>query len=1321
MAVQVGQCVTIVPTAWVNAFDPTGSNHSMSRVLLDTAANVSLISSKLVDLLKLETRQNNFMLIGLGDKSTVSGLSVNLNLQDRDSQNLLQIEAHVVPFIAADEIPPNFDPRVVFPHAYESCEPSDIFPRQGKSEIDILLGQDYLGSVLGHLELANSESEMGPIFWDTIFGRAIMGRVPTDSVVLSPAKVMTVTNKDLMTALDRFWKQEQIGISNNEKYDGWTQCDVDAQELFEKTIQFNSASGRYKVQMLFKGMDRPLNNFPSANKRLLSLLNSLNKDENKKQAYATCMSDYVKDDIAETVPHFLVKKSDVFYLPHSIVTKKDGDKIKYRVVFDASAKGPNGKSLNDHLNKGKVEVNDLLKLLVQFRSFKYAMTADIKKMYLQIEIDKSHRDFLRFLWVNEQGETICFRMKRLTFGIADSAFLATQVCRQHAEKYRNQFPEAAERIVNHRWVDDLVTGTDSLDEAKELVSQISSIMSYCAMDFTKWLSSSDEVMEVIPPEKRGDGKMVLTESTETFAEDRSLKSALGVHWDPRADTLHFKNDILKPEIGKITRRRISADVGSIFDPLGLLLPFSVTAKTLMQRAWAEGTKDDWDKELSPELSRDFITWRVQVPKLAKVVIPRRISRLNSDIKSKQLHIFGDASPLAYAAAVYLRTQYQSGVVEVNLICAKGKTAPSKTQSLPRLELEATVIAARLGKNVTKHIDMPEIETFLWTDSAITFAWMQKPHSHWEVYVANRVKAINDTLPSAQIRHVPGVLNPSDLGTRGIAAAELVSNDFWFHGPEFLFRDNKFWPKIPADSKEMDLGVRKAQILVLRVSTFEQDPFLQILQKFSCLAKICRITAYAMKFLDKEMRHEVLVLTKKDVDTALFHFIKIFQLHYFNEEMTTLESGQNLKGSNQFKMLNLFLDKSGFVRVGGRIERSELTYDQKFPCLIPHKSQLARLLILDLHSTHYHCGPEWTLYHLRMSGLYMIKGRRKVSEVLRTCVLCQRWKNSLLSQKMAPLPASRLRRAHPFQHIGLDFAGPTIVQWHQGQRLKAWIAIFTCFVTRAVHIECCLDMTADTFIFALRRLWARRGVSETIKSDNAKTFKKADADMSALYDAIHHPRVQGVMHSSHCRWTYSTEGAPWHGGVFERMVRSVKEALRRTIGSAVLTSDQLVTSLAEIECIINSRPLIDVKTDNDDPLPISPNQLIYGRDLTMLPMSSKVKIIPGKEEITKIWKQRLELNQKFWNSWTKDYLLELAKETKWHDVTSPVKVGDLVLVSDENKKRGIWPLAKVIQTQTGRDGLVRSVLLKTENGEMRRPVQKLVKLEVHNNHSEQINI
>ena len=336
----------------------------------------------------------------------------------------------------------------------------------------------------------------------------------------------------------------------------------------------------------------------------------------------------------------------------------------------------------------------------------------------------------------------------------------------------------------------------------------------------------------------------------------------------------------------------------------------------------------------------------------------------------------------------------------------------------------------------------------------------------------------------------------------------------------------------------------------------------------------------------------------------------------------------------------------------------------------------------------------------------------MKRVLGKCLVCQRQRVGPCSQKMAPLSPA-------FTNVGIDFAGPLFVRG-SASSAKAYICIFTCASSRMTHLELTSDLSTNELFQAFIRMISRRGLCSTIWSDNEKTFKRADHEIQQLFtqgssvnkqlwDKIDQEKLQANLTSKGIKWKFIVKRSPWHGGWWERLVSSVKEPLRKVLGKVLLPYRELATVLTRIEAVINSRLLTTVSDDIRDVTPITPAHLALGRSLFSLP-DVEDEVSANKSTTRQRYLYQQKLINYFWQRWREEYLQQLSVRQKWVNEQPALKIGDVVLISEDKVSRGKWPLGRVDELLPGRDGLIRTVVLKTKKGLLRRPVQSLHRLE-----------
>ena len=297
---------------------------------------------------------------------------------------------------------------------------------------------------------------------------------------------------------------------------------------------------------------------------------------------------------------------------------------------------------------------------------------------------------------------------------------------------------------------------------------------------------------------------------------------------------------------------------------------------------------------------------------------------------------------------------------------------------------------------------------------------------------------------------------------------------------------------------------------------------------------------------------------------------------------------------------------------------------------------------------------------------------------------------------------------------MDFAGPLYCKSQD----KAYIALFTCAVTRAIHLELVTDMTTEKFLLAFRRFVSRRGLCNTIYSDNAKTFKRAHKELNVLWDSLSSKELQEFFAARRISWKFIAEKAAWWGGMWERLVWSVKTCLCKVIGKASLSYKEIETILTEVEAVVNSRPITFTHTSSEEPVPLSPSHFLIGQRLTALPPTvNATSAVPdvNQNQLNRRWRYRQRIVNMFWIRWKREYLMELRSAHCSSPVKGPsdLKPGDVVLVNEDKLPKHLWKLGRITEVYVGRDGKVRSCLVMLPSKiTLRRPVQLLYPLELN---------
>ncbi|XP_040068986.1 uncharacterized protein LOC120842033 [Ixodes scapularis] len=356
-------------------------------------------------------------------------------------------------------------------------------------------------------------------------------------------------------------------------------------------------------------------------------------------------------------------------------------------------------------------------------------------------------------------------------------------------------------------------------------------------------------------------------------------NVLGMHWNTEEDTLKLSLtstlNFLKTKLS--TKRYVLQAANRIYDIMGLLSPFTIRVKIMFQKLCE--LKIGWDNSFPENIQQEWNTWCNEIPQLQVISISRFLfEELRDTTLFYELHVFTDASPKAYGAVVYLRTSGSENTVEIHLLLAKARVAPLKKLTLPRLELMGALIGSRLLRYVEKTLSLQDHEVYLWTDSTITWKWIQGQSHRWETFVANRVREIENNTPTARWRFCPGKENPADCLTRGFSAPNLESKHLWWTGPSWLKKPSPEWPQAHPERDDLDdIEDNDIKTNVLQVTTAVDNPVLD-LQRYSELSRVLRVTAWIYRFKEntgalKELSN---YLSTAELKRAEQYWIKVTQ-------------------------------------------------------------------------------------------------------------------------------------------------------------------------------------------------------------------------------------------------------------------------------------------------------------------------------------------------------------------------------------------------------------------------------------------------------------
>ena len=559
-----------------------------------------------------------------------------------------------------------------------------------------------------------------------------------------------------------------------------------------------------------------------------------------------------------------------------------------------------------------------------------------------------------------------------------------------------------------------------------------------------------------------------------------------------------------------------------------------------------------------------------------------------------LHAFSDSSIKAYGAVVYLRSKG-----DTSFVIAKSRVAPLKCPTLPRLELMAAVVAARLTKFVINSIPLADVPVYVWVDSQITLYWIHSSKILPQ-FVAHRVKEIKHLLPSASWKYCPSSDNPADLLTMGLTFQQFQCSSLWIRGPVWLPHQHQWptWDRSPISHLHAVAAITDD---FQSSQQAPQDTGLRIIidiTRFSTLKCLLAVTTYVYRFVHN-LRNPA-TPQKGSITAQEFHRARMEWIHSCQDEVY-LKEVKNLSTPKQprfilVRQLRLFLDNKGFLRCGGRIHNAPLTEDAKFPYLLPPKHRFTALIISSVHAKLYHAGVSSTLTTIRQT-YWIPTARRYIQTLLRCCTTCRKPCGKPYSAPdPAPLPKNRTQDLTPFTVTGVDFTGALYVH-HNNEEQKVYICLFTCATTRAVHLEVVNDLSMETFLLAFRRFASRKSLPQVMMSDNASTYLSAAEELARLLQSEDLTASLGTLRVV---WKFIPKKAPWFRGFWERMIGLTKNCLKKVLGRSHISLPVLQTMIVEVEAVLNDGPLTYTSSDIDDPQPLTPAHLLYGRKIIRLP-------------------------------------------------------------------------------------------------------------------------
>ena len=1291
--------VILLRTSAVKIVNPTSGRSSLVYAQHDTGSQVTLISDNLKTELGLETVPEPSMTIRtLGDKTVPVEGRTNFKLQSLYNGEEFNVKDALV-------VPQSSDDAHTLPHAVDTStlehfEGAHIPVAPGRRRVDVLIGQSdkSLLTVLEEREGMDPEepnyvlTRLGPI----ASGGRVCGRLNSSNClstmrinVCSPVNAncecakLKKENVALKQSIREYELQdEMIQPSRNDEL---------AHKLIESDIKVKDARYEIPVPFNLEKLQTLPNNYENALNRTLSLRKTALRNSQLQQTLVDTLSELICKKWIEPIEDLSSCVEPTWYLPF-FVTKS----AKPRVVYDGAA-AVQGMSLNQAVFAGENLLNNLVEVLTRFRLGKFACVADLSKCFFQVQIPPSQRNLFRLIWFKDNdvktGDVQVYRFTRHVWEINSSPFVALLAIKRLIEENPvNASLLTLNAVEYNRYMDDVLLANNSLENLKLIVKEGLDLFSSRGFKLRKWVANchAKEILSCVPQCDLATGVTEVDLGSDPLPDSKTL----GLTWDPENDKFRVT---IKEFSNAATRREMSSQLASQFDPLGMASPYLLWGKLILQKVATSGV--DWDETLSVDIQDSWKKWLGTLSLINDFSIPRNcLPDLEFDfaVAKFQLHGFCDASDSAFSCVIYLRCL----VIDkpsVSFVLGKSRVVLKQQANwiISRKELEAAKLCSDLMLQAKESLRHFNCSLHFWTDSRVVLGWITNADLHLARFVKRRVDKIVRVAPASAWNYIHTTQNPADVGTRSAACRNPDSVRLWLEGPGCLLQE-----RVDVQTSDSSAVVRVSVVSGLSVEEEGECGLDKLIATSRDLYTLKKRLAYLMAFAEfvvakfKKINFQKPDLNATDLDHALVKTVKYVQgrcfgaavdslrrgspdgfdaiLRRLNEKRCDLESTRRINELKTLRNLRPCVGQDSLFRIDGRLENAELPIDAKHPIILPGRHALTRLIVLDAHENAGHAGPSYTLMKTRQR-FWLIHGISSVKHYIAECASCCLYKAKPIRQLMADLPVCRLTACNkPFKYCGLDYLGP--VRYRQNRsECKAWGLLFVCMRTRCIHVELVTSLDLNNFLLAFTRFTNLRGAVDTIYSDNASTFCAASDHLPKLLSST---EFHNAMRKSNIIWRKIPPYAPSQGGSWESMVKLFKTALHR-----VLQNTRRMPSLIELQTffsdavrIVNDRPLTTLSDQPNDLAPISPSSFL-GQELAP---NTPLGECHDTGDLCRDYLYNSNLAHRFWLGWMQSYLPSLQGRNKWRVLQKNLSVGQLVLVGDAEDVtyRGAYRLGRI---------------------------------------------
>lgn len=1156
--------------------------------------------------------------------------------------------------------------------------------------VDILIGSQDLD-----LFPTKIDEFDGLVLYDSKFGTgALVAGCARDgeSHLENSAHVVARAETRSVKALD-FWTAEGFGVDIPRKCKsckGCKECGIrstqiswtDSKELeqIEKGLSLDTVEKKWTAEYPYKTDPSVLcNNFSQAlhcMKRLEKRLAGNGKIDDFNAQFKDAVDRGVFEEID---PDNCNYSGPINYIT---ITEayKDGDGIStpIRLCMNSSMKF-NGVSLNDLLMKGPSSLNNIYNVLLNFRTYKVGIVKDFSKFYNSILAKERDKHIRRVLWRNGKTEDKpkIFKTNTVNFGDKPAGCIALTAMRETAELYKNIDNDAAVKLKNDSYVDDIASGGDTKEEAEKLSTNMDKIAAQGGFKFKKCTMSMDNV----DPMK-----------------------ILGTFWDPKADTLFLDCKVnISPKM-KGVRTEKNLDINNIqqnlprtitkttvwriamgqYDLLGLASVFLIRLKLVMRDLSGEdGRSLGWDDPVPDDVRKRFVKILDQMKDMMSLRFPRCV--IPQDVCDLELLVFGDGSKQAFCTLAYVRFKTGENEYKCFLISGKTRVAPLRKISVPRIELLGALASVRIAEKIENGCRLNFTKRYFFTDSSAVLGMINGECGAFNEFVGTRVSEIKSkSNPAEEWLWLPGNDNLADMGTReDTVPKDLEIGSDYQNGKEWMHKDVSEWPASRSPGKAPTEELTKAAQKVMVVD--KKDPLID-LERLANFSKVKRVLAYVLLYLTRLKKRAAKVDAS---DLKMPDFLVMAEDYLIVQEQSSIKEGHE-KG----KLVSMLPTKKDvFIfdhteqilvtngRMGGALS---VGYDKEELPLLDSKSKVSRLIMQEAHNIG-HDGVDRTLQRSR-NVAWIVQGRKLAKSFCFNCNECKKSNAKLENQRMAPLPEFRLKPAPIFHTTAVDLFGPINVVDTVKRRTstKVWGVLFCCTVTTAVHLEVTENYSTESFMQALKRFMNLRNTPSVMISDPGTQLMSA-ATKLGKWDWTKIKEIgKGEM-----KWKFVPTDSQHYNGLCESLIKQAKKQLTKVLSTGKFTKGELDTIFSDVAYTMNSRPL--AIRAGEDPLagcPITPLHLLGGRGTMGVPRM-KLDMSPSIHKRLKFLDSVVD---DWWKKWFTLVFHNLVPCKKWTTEHRDVRIGDVVLLKESNLLKREYKLARVSDVLPSVDGHSRRIQL-----------------------------